>query len=129
MKEIIFIFIIFLYFNKIIGYSFNNKGYNIKLENIDLKNDKIKLDPENIFDIESNEGTCKVKFEEGTDLVYIKKNFIKNNILNLLLNDKYNEKQKLLLIERFNYLIFEKTDNVSSIQCGGLMNDWETNIF
>ena len=129
MKEIIFIFIIFLYFNKIIGFSFNNKGYNIKLENIDLKNDKIKLDPENIFDIESNEGTCKVKFEEGTDLVYIKKNFIKNNILNLLLNDKYNEKQKLLLIERFNYLIFEKTDNVSSIQCGGLMNDWETNIF
>ena len=129
MKEIIFIFIIFLYFNKIISYSFNNKGYNIKLENIDLKNDKIKLDPENIFDIESNEGTCKVKFDEGTDLVYIKKNFIKNNILNLLLNDKYNEKQKLLLIERFNYLIFEKTDNVSSIQCGGLMNDWETNIF
>jgi len=129
MKEIIFIFIIFLYFNKIIGYSFNNKGYNIKLENIDLKNDKIKLDPENIFDIESNEGTCKVKFEEGTDLLYIKKNFIKNNILNLLLNDKYNKKQKLLLIEQFNYLIFEKTDNVSSIQCGGLMNDWETNIF
>tara|TARA_B100000900_G_scaffold410213_1_gene427595 strand:+ start:1238 stop:1627 length:390 start_codon:yes stop_codon:yes gene_type:complete len=129
MKEIIFIFIIFLYFNKIIGYSFNNKGYNIKLENIDLKNDKIKLDPENIFDIESNEGTCKVKFDEGTDLVYIKKKFIKNNILNLLLNDKYNEKEKLLLIERFNYLIFEKTDNVSSIQCGGLMNDWETNIF
>jgi hypothetical protein len=129
MKEIIFIFIIFLYFNKIIGFSFNNKGYNIKLENIDLKNDKIKLDPKNIFDIESNEGTCKVKFEEGTDLVYIKKNFIKNNILNLLLNDKYNKKQKLLLIEQFNYLIFEKTDNVSSIQCGGLMNDWETNIF
>ena len=129
MKEIIFIFIIFLYFNKIIGYSFNNKGYNIKLENIDLKNDKIKLDPENIFDIESNEGTCKVKFDEGTDLVYIKKKFIKNNILNLLLNDKYNEKEKLLLIERFNYLIFEKTNNVSSIQCGGLMNDWETNIF
>ena len=123
MKNILLIFITI---HTCICFSFNKK-HNIKLDNIDFS-DKIQLDKNNIFDLNANEGACKVKFDNETNIIEIKENMIKKNILDLLVDKKIYDKRKIEIIEYNNYLIY-KNSKIPILHCGGLMNDWETNIF
>jgi len=126
MKNIVYLIFIVVSTYVDVGFSFFKK-HNIKLDIVEFS-DKIQLDKQNIFDLNANEGACKVKNDSEANIFEIQERIMKKNILDLLVNEKIYEKRKIEIIEYNNYLIY-KNSKIPILYCGGLMNDWETNIF
>lgn len=123
MKVIIFIFIILMKLND----CYPSNSIKINLENLKL-NKKIELDTKNIFDLDAKEGVCKVGTHTETDIIDIIEKMKRKRILDALVDENRSTEEKTIIINNNKYLIFENT-KTPSLYCGGLMNDWETNIF
>ena len=104
----------------------NNVFKNMNLEKDDFKQ-KIKLDENNIYTEDEKEGKCGVDNEKIYNLEEINRNFLKYKLLKTLLNTKLSTEYKLALIREYDELIYN--DLTQPLYEGGLLNDWETNIF
>ncbi len=92
-------------------------------------NDKIKLDVNNTITNEGLEGLCHPYSDEPKSMLKFKENLIKKEILKILLDKKVNNGVKLKRIEEYKDIIYNITVKGINLKEGGLLDDWETNIF
>lgn len=104
-------------------------GDNI-IKNINLSNnDRISLDTNNTVSNKGLEGICHPYKEDNYNIIKIKEDMIRNELLKVLLNKNKSIHAKLDLIKHYEPLIYNLTSVNINLHKGGLLDDWETNIF
>ena len=91
--------------------------------------DKIILDTNNTVSNEGLEGICKPYSDDTIDIIKIKENMIRKELLQVLLDKNKSINQKLDLIKHYEPLIYNLTSANINLHNGRLLDDWETNIF
>jgi len=121
---------LFFYLSIIKSFPMKNKLGESILKGIKIEiNDKIKLDVNNTITNEGLEGLCHPYSDEPNSMLKFKENLIKKEILKILLDKKVNNGVKLKRIEEYKDIIYNITVKGINLKEGGLLDDWETNIF